>query len=194
MAYRQIFAGLDIETTGSDIDAGHGLIQVGIKTEDQFEFVMDVNPLPCEIDPKAMTIHKIPMERIQAAPTPEVVDARLEAAFADHYGSERVRLIAVGWNVGSFDMPFIKKYLPVSFGRFSYRSVDLNSPLFTIDQARKGLKSIDRFDDIKQKSKRYAAGILAAKGVAEAWHDALYDAKAGMLAWKYIQGKMTVVD
>lgn len=192
---REVYCGLDSETTGTEVDKGHGLIQIGIHAEDGFAFVSDVDPGPeVVIDDEAMGINKFTPERIMCAPNAEYVDSLLEAAIVERYGQDRFRFIAVGWNVGSFDLPFVKKYLPRLYKRLSYRTVDLNAVTFTIDRARRGMKGVLRYDGLKKNAKEYAVSVLCAKGIAENWHDAYYDARAGMLAWEYLQKKVMVTD
>ena len=59
-------------------------------------------------DPKAMEVHGIPESEIHAAPRAAEVDSRLHDWCLEHGASEDKRaLIAVGWNVGAFDMPFV---------------------------------------------------------------------------------------
>jgi len=191
---REIFAGVDIETTGTKVGK-HGLIQIGISTEDKFEFVSDVNPGAVQIEEEAMGINGFTPERIAKAPSTEAVAQNLFNALQEWYGGERVRIIAVGWNVGSFDLPFIDLAFPeITSKFFSYRTCDLNAVCFTLDRARKGLKGVMRYDGLKKDAKRYAEEVLAAKGVGAQWHDALYDAKAGMLAWERLRQKVMVND
>ncbi len=191
---REIFAGVDIETTGTKVDR-HGLIQIGIATEDGFEFVSDVDPGSVEIEEEAMQVNGFTMARLAVAPNTSSVALNLFTALREWYSGERVRIIAVGWNVGSFDMPFIQRAFPaVTEKFFSYRTCDLNAVCFTLDRARKGIKGVLRYDGLKKDAKRHAEEVLTAKGVAAQWHDALYDAKAAMVAWERLRQKVMVND
>lgn len=191
---RSIFAGIDIETSGTEYTK-HAVIQIGIVTEDGFEFVSDVRPEgEYEWQEEARAVNGFSNERVDAAPTQSLVDLNLSTAVNEFYGSEQTRLIAVGFNVGTFDLPFIIKSFPLFQKRLSYRAVDLNSVLFTIDRARRGMKGVFRYDGLKKRAKEFAAERLATKGEETNWHDALFDAKAGLLAWEYLRGKVMVTD
>lgn len=190
---RHIYAGIDIETSNTDYRTG-GVLQIGIKSEDGFEFVSDCNPGVVEFEAEALAVNGFTMERVDAAQPVGVVDVNLQAALREFYGAEQVRMVAVGFNVGTFDLPFIIKGFPLFQKYLSYRAVDLNSVLFTLDRARRGVNGVMRYDGLKKAAKAQAAEVLAAKGTAANWHDALYDAKAGLLAWKYLCEKVRLTD
>jgi hypothetical protein len=88
--------------------------------------------------------------------------------------SDKVGLIAVGWNVCGFDLPYVRHYLPRLGSFISRRSVDLNAVCFTFAGGAGG-----RWKRLKRRSKRYAEERL---GRAE-WHDAA----AALLAWEYFK-------
>jgi hypothetical protein len=55
------------------------------------------------------------------------------------FGKDQVQ--ALGWNVGGFDLVFLRKYLPKTWGQFSYRTVDLTTmvhvaSVFTFSDAK----------------------------------------------------------
>lgn len=131
-------------------------------------------------DPQAAEVHKIPKSRVEAAPRSFDVDAELYEFLLTVGGAKGQRiLIPVGWNVGSFDMPFVRDCLPRSASLISRRYVDLNSVCFTLG----GSKSWQVF---KKASKEHASLCLSQDGYEPAWHDALYDAQAAMLSWAYL--------
>jgi len=174
------FVGLDIETTGSDINSNHGLIQIGVDFGAGARFVSDVKPhVGAAIDwEEAMTVNKFTIERLEAAPDRLAVDLQLHTWLAKQ-GAEKRRLIPVGWNVAGFDMPFVRRYLPSAATMFSYRSVDLNAICFTMSGSK------HPFEEWKRQAKKIAADAIAAEDdrFEPAWHDALYDARAALHSW-----------
>jgi len=91
---------------------------------------------------------------------------------------QRHGLIAVGWNVGSFDMPAVRRDLPRTGSVISYRSVDLNSLVFAL------VDSDNQYDKIKEKAKDYARRTMGQ------WkeHTAGGDAVASLLSFDYLRG------
>lgn len=166
------FAGVDIETTGSDIDAGAGICQIGVFLGDD-SFVCDIKPHNgALVTEEALLVNGFTHERFAAGSDASLVDRNLYDWLIDHDVKGRT-LIAIGWNVASFDLRFIKKFLPMSFSLFSYRTIDLNAVCFTMDP-------VNGVDKLKKKVKSYAAASITSD---ENWHDALYDAKAALFAW-----------
>ena len=88
----------------------------------------------------------------------------------------------VGWNVGSFDVPFVRKHLPGVASVLSYQSADLNAACFIISEAQ-GIS----YKGLKARAKEYAAEMALKDGLDEAWHDAGYDALASLYAWEYLK-------
>lgn len=187
------YVGLDIETTGSDVNK-HGLIQIGVFVSKQDSsmtgelFVSDVRPWPwVEHDEQATAVHRISRERQFVAPPSEVVDVRLCEWLTRHdigvgKGSHAVH--PVGFNVGSFDMPFVRKFLPHAFERFSYRCVDLNTLLFGMHEA---FGDAFDFTTMKKRAKNAAEKYLSTQhGLSPMWHDAGYDAAASYYAWRFL--------
>ena len=176
------FLGLDIETTGLNI-AKHGLIQIGVyEPVSAALFVSDVLPWDgVEHDPEAAKNHGITRERQERASTSFDVDVTLEHWLAmksiGHMDGH-----AVGFNVGSFDMPFVCKFLPKAAERLSYRTVDINAVAFSIADAY----DQPGFSVLKERAKRSAEATLEMQGRKPQWHDAGYDAAASYYAWRYL--------
>lgn len=103
--------GLDIETTGTDINKNHRLIQIGIVLPDGEKISYDVQPVGnMLIDADAMAVNGFDIKRMGAAEKTHVVDDQIAANLRSKYKAGD--LTPVGWNVGGFDMCFIKKELP----------------------------------------------------------------------------------
>ena len=199
------YVGLDGEMTGSGSRdrkriafKEYQLIQIGLATMDAepltkyhsglvFKpetlrtFTSDIGYDEWNSQPQAMEVNKFTSERIKAGPPQETVD-RDASIFLDERFGEGVRdLHAVGWNVGSFDMPFVREYLPWIADRFSYRSVDLNSILFSV------VDTDDQYKELKRKAKSGAEIILRQMGIQKNFHDAGYDAANALIAFKLLR-------
>ncbi len=172
------FAGLDIETTGLDAYGGHRLIQIGIVLPDGEKICHDVLPMgEMTIDPGAMEVNKFTIERIQAGTPNDELDETLSRYLSDkHYTPNE--LTPVGWNVGGFDMVFIKKELPKTSKFFSYRALDLTG-VAIMHELRTGRS-------YKELKEEFHARIAEKLG-RDKRHDALYDAEAALEAMKMFQ-------
>lgn len=176
------FVGLDIETTGSGGPDEFKLIQIGVAIRDGPLFCQDVGwDPPWNETLEAQAVHGISPERIIAAPRSWQVDGMLISFLNTTIEGTVGRLVPVGWNVGSFDMPFVRAQLPQSAKRFGYRAVDLNSVCYTIAI----LIGIDP-KALKKGAKVYSRFWIT----EEAPHNAGYDARAALYEWDYMMNKV----
>jgi DNA polymerase III epsilon subunit-like protein len=168
--------GLDIETTGSDPKV-HSLIQVGLASGLGEWMSCDVRPYSASyvVEEEAMKVNGFTVERVEAGFPQEQADEMCSEWLAKRFGDER--LIPVGWSVGTFDMPFIRKTLPLTAAHFGHRSCDLNAVLFAKTFST-GWKVKGSFDQLKRGTKERVAELLG----WEHWHDAGYDALASLAA------------
>jgi DNA polymerase III epsilon subunit-like protein len=184
------YVGFDLETTGSDSDT-HQIIQVAVCPDgnqyvlatllDEFTFSSDVGiaNTAAVLNPKAMSINGFTLERLLAGPRREEVDKKLLAYLKTLEGAGgEYRIVCVGFNVGLFDVNFIKKHLPLSGERLSYQTVDLNAILFTLEHAGRGT-----FRELKDWAKGEARAELSRCGIPPNEHDALYDARLALTCW-----------
>lgn len=185
------FIGLDLETSGVEHGV-HRTIQVGVCTgmEDTYTDLLDWGPgIPW--DDEAEKVHGIPRDALeQAGQLPGDVDYALHKWLS--LRGKQKDMIAVGWNVGSFDLPFIFRDLPLTHSYLSRRSVDLNSLCFSLEQSTRilGAKTPGySWETWKKRSKQYAQKVLSGNGESS-WHDALYDAKASLLAFYWLSERM----
>lgn len=177
-----VFLGLDIESTSSASPPDAQLIQVGAKVEGHSAlFTMDVGHDQFTFTEEARKANGFTDERVRAAMRPPFVDASFEAWLKEQgVGSDcGTRGVAVGWNVGGFDIPFVRYYLPQSFKRLSYQTVDLNTLCFSIAKVR-GIP----FHTIKTQAKEYSDTTQA--GFTTHRHDAGYDAAAALYEWEFL--------
>lgn len=206
------FIGLDLETSGTDHDES-APIQLGLAWLDErgdahdfSSYVGGWNWIEPEHlysghrgfndfvwNPESAQIHRIPKTDLVRAPRRLQVDQEAQE-WLDGLDLGDFKYIPVGWNVASFDMPFVKKHFPHLSKRFQYRAVDLNSLVFTIDQMNlyKPTGGRWKFSTIKRVVKERAA-IRTELEITDTigWHDAGFDALAGLYAWDEAQKIIT---
>ena len=138
-----------------------------------------------------MAVHGIPVETIFKAPRAPEVDERLHAwCLARGASAERRSVVAVGFNVGAFDLPFVRDALPKTTALLSRRTVDLNAVCFTLGDALLLGGSRPKWSTWKRLAKDAAQAELTALGVAPQWHDAGYDALAALVSWRWFREKV----
>lgn len=176
------FIGLDIETSGTDVNV-HSLLQIGVyDSVSKDTFVADVRPPSDAVfHPEAMAVNGISQDRMQKAYLPGRIDEMLYEWLAVR-GLIGNHVHVIGFNVGSFDMLFVRKTFLVVGAKLSYRTVDLNSILFALDQA-----GVGDFDSLKHEAKAYGARHVTGPVGARGWHDAGFDAVASYFAWVYLK-------
>jgi len=202
----EVFLGLDGEMTGNKSPANYQLIQIGVFLPRNLYsgsspdlrtqlFVSDVGYETWNEMEEAMEVNGFTADRIRAGKRPEDVDQDL-VVWLEDWGIERKKAVPIGWNVGSFDMPYVRYYLPESSKYFSYRTVDLNSVCFTLARA-----SHFSWTALKSASKRHAEDVMGKGtmprrtgivGESVSWHDAGYDAEASYVAWDYLSSLITL--
>lgn len=179
------YIGLDGEMSGIDINNGHKLIQIGLAKMVDGEMTSTsslLNPGKMSWSEEAESVHLFSRDRIKKeGREPKSVDHEL----ADWVSlkPDRQRTIAVGFNVGSFDMPFVSQTLPVLKSRMSRRSVDLNSILFAMSDSDR------EFQKFKKASKNYAIEKMDGmfEGFKDRQHDAEYDAVMALYCFEYLR-------
>lgn len=168
-----ILAGLDIETTGTDYNKGHRLIQIGIAFRDGLKIAYDVQPTgDIMIQQEAMDVNRFTLERIGSAPFTARVDDAISNKLANT-GLKEGDITPVGWNVGGFDMGFVKRELPKTAAFFSYRTLDLTGVAIIYE-----LTTGKPYKDLKQELHQKIVERLG----RDKRHDALYDAEAALEA------------
>lgn len=176
-------AGLDLETTGLSLE--HQVVQVGVALPGlgglsrPAVFARDIG-WPIEtlsIDRGALEINRFTIERITAGERASSVDATL-AAWLRVQGVKDHELVALGWNVGAFDLPRFQRTLPHSARFFHpYRAVDLNSLCYFV-----GLHLEEDPAAVKSACREY----VARNRMPAAWHDAGYDAAGALLVLQWL--------
>lgn len=179
------YIGIDGEMSGTDIDAGHKLIQIGMAKYVDSRVVsigVMLNPGEMAWSDQAEEVHQFSREYIREwGEHPSTVD-NLLADWANPTPHKR-DFVMVGFNVGSFDRPFIKQQLPITYGKFSRRSVDLNSVIFSMSDTNSA------FERIKGRAKDYAIEKMDGMfdGFKDRQHDAEYDAVMSLYCFEYLR-------
>lgn len=180
------YIGLDGEMSSSNIHTGGKLIQIGMAriVKGSIETIgILLNPgKDMEWSEEAQAVHRFTKENLASnGLMPDSVDWDL-AQWASA-NSIKKDTIAVGFNVGSFDMPFLEQSLPELRSKFSRRSVDLNSVIFAMANTDREVQKI------KQASKKYAREKMQGlfSGFKDREHDAEYDAAMALYCFEYLR-------
>lgn len=178
--------GLDFETSGSDIDAGAVPIQIGIAfrpNPDEDLVVLDRyiggwnwKDGSATWDKESEEVHGIPKEMLNDAPPAWKIDIALANELLGFIGP-RMWNLPVGWNVGGFDMPFVRRYFPNLSRILSYRSVDLTPLVIALSGGHEGT-----YKEVKKQAKTWAANQIG----GYQWHDAGFDAEAALHAYQWL--------
>jgi DNA polymerase III epsilon subunit-like protein len=185
---KYLFIGLDIESSGTNLNQGARVIQVGYAYNEDGAYwtgESGVNPLEFAWSAEAQAVHNITLEEVNTFPEATEVDKKFSSEFID-FRNQEVTLIAVGFNVGSFDLPFIRESLPIFSKNFSHRVVDLNSLIFAL---AKSSGSSSNFESIKSELKNKAEKIIATILPDKHAHSAGYDALEAIIIFELITSK-----
>lgn len=191
-----LFFGLDGEMSAADVSSGGRLIQIGLavhtnrkgeENDTPPSFGSLINPGPCEWNERAAVVHGFTREEIERAPSAETVDS-LCIEWLTKHGLNRARSgIAVGFNVGSFDLPHLSTVLPGTALLFSRRTVDLNAICFTLEGKRHE-GGTPTWSGWKRMASTYAQRAIAERGLSiDMAHDAEYDALLHLFAWRFLK-------
>lgn len=200
--------GLDGEMSGANIDDGHQLIQIGVACDTTPDGTrLDTPDLFCSLigwdeqqlvwSDRAAKVHNIPREAVLAAPRAPEVDAALYNWLTAHGANpdSRMDITLTGYNVGAFDMPFVRAALPRSATMWSRRWADLNGPcLLFASAAPQLLGSQGSFATWKKKFTRAGLDLVASIGREEKEHDAGTDALIALGAWRAMEDTLSQLD
>ena len=193
---------LDIETSGTDPEK-HALLSIGcVRLSDLESFYAEVIHKELLVSPESFRVHGLDIRNIDGRDStggalPEIPNPgkRLSVEQTDqelfnwlksdkfYREGKKYTLIPMGMNVGSFDMQFVRKWLPKTFALFGYRSIDLNSLIF-LDSVR----SETDFYTLKKAAKALGRSYALAKCPEEyrQAHNALYDAFSNVGVFTYV--------
>jgi hypothetical protein len=175
---------LDIESSGTDATTD-ALLSIGcVRLSDMQPFYAEIRHEKLFVTPEAMRVNGVDITKVDdgARSTPPEVDDQLSTWLREssYYDGKRYRGIPMGLNVGTFDMRFVQKWLPITFRQFGYRSLDLNALIFA-EAIRQGTG----FDRLKKQAKEAGAKLADHYAPDRKAHDALWDAYSniGMFSW-----------
>lgn len=184
-----IYIGLDCETSSRSLSSGGKLIQFGISFYSSdggfYTFSDYVRNEEMAWDSEAELIHGISYDYLADKRSAVDVDNDLYTIIKD-IKSSNYNLVAVGYNVGSFDLPFFNEAFPLSMSLFSHRVVDLNSLCFLLDSVYSDPKGLTHSWS-KPYLKDYAHSYMLSSGVNLQAHDAGYDAAEAIISLGFIQ-------
>lgn len=184
-----IYVGLDCETSSDRFDTAKP-IQIGatiykngeLKTFGSFirhDFEDDWSS-------EAYKIHKIDPLTLKKAPEAKYVDLELlEWLNVNLDYPDDESLIAVGWNVNSFDFHFLKPAFKKSLSLFSRRVVELNSLIFYLSGTQ--ASNFQGFDQIKDSAKNVSRDIMKTHKIVGNDHDAVYDSALGLVVFSQLR-------
>ena len=195
-----LLIGLDGEMSDSEMDKGAVLIQIGVCDEygNTFESLIGQEAGWYKTE-QASAVHNIPDEDVIDADRADQVDRRLYRWLQDRLEDACARgestglrpFVPVGWNVGGFDMPFVRATLPLSSALISRRSLDLNALCYSFEDARVTYQG-ERcsFSKWRRLANDYV-GLSLGEGD---WHNALFDARAALEAYVFLTGPFAFAD
>lgn len=181
---------LDLETSG--IEPGkHQTIAIGaVKIDVDGRSINDANSFYAQLEwdslcvsPAAMRINKLNIVDPPGRNAPFVERSLPAQEAMDEFSKwlGESKIIALGKNVGSFDLPMLKACWGDKSSRpwpFSYRSIDLNSLFFTQAQITGRL-----FEDVRKEVTDRAWDAVDKKHAFKKEHHALADAIWNVFAW-----------
>ena len=188
--------GLDGEMSAADTAAGGRLIQIGLavhttpdgtEAERPATFSSLINPGDITWDARAAAVHGYTLADVLTAPLASGVDDAVVTWLAQHGLDRERRGIAIGFNVGAFDIPHLTLVLPRTARLFARRTIDLNALCFTLDGvAHQGTPA--SWSGWKRMATTYAERVIAANAAHDlAAHDAGYDALLHLHAWRFLR-------
>lgn len=197
-----IFIGLDGEMSSSELHLGGKLIQIGAWEPEAGAFTSDlgwpaVSHDPCpgtdtaHVTDIALEVNRFTPDRITSGPDPADVDTRLASWLRDAGAPTKHRgVVSIGFNVGAFDLPFVKAHLPQTATLLSRRTVDLNAVVFTMAGTLTYSGGTPGGPGWKRLAKRAGRLYCEEHEVPGGDHDAGYDAAMAYGAWQFLRQAM----
>ena len=168
--------GLDLETSSTDQHNGV-ILSIGLYDPSgnnwggrhYYTEIRYTEPIP--ISAESMRVNRLKTTLLDNPNLPTLQEAENEAIYwINKINSKPYSYIPVGFNVGTFDMAWIKVHMPELHKKFGYRSVDLNSLMIAEAVNRKShLLELKKW--YKKKTESSALRICQ-----DGAHNALFDA------------------
>jgi oligoribonuclease (3'-5' exoribonuclease) len=165
---------LDLETSGTD-PSRHSILSIGIVIslnglEDYQSFYREIKYGELLVAPEAIAINGLEFaDQTDRIPLAQVDEEAV--IFIKKYYQKDFKPMAIGLNIGVFDLQFIQRHMPFLANRISHRSVDLNSLIYVL--AEKHSRDVK---EMKQElsDRAFQNTVQLALGVDK--HNALFDA------------------
>jgi hypothetical protein len=180
------FAGLDGEMTGPRV-FWHKLFEIAIALENGAVFSSRIGWADFEFDPEALHAVGVAADSIREGPSAAEVDTAA-AEWLRGQGVEHHSLVAVGWGVTTFDLPFVAVTLPSVMRFLHHHSIELNALCYTLGGNKPYMG--ERPGTATWKSMAKVAAEVALElglGLRPEWHSAEYDARAALASWQWIR-------
>jgi len=182
--------GADCETSGTTEE--HQMLSWGMYINNTTYKHWNIAHSNVFLSPSAMRVNKMKAQDLDKGVSTNVFSQELLAWINDNLGqfdkhNSVNKVVIVGFNVGSFDRPFLKRTVQGrTINKFSHYTIDLNAILM-------GLLGQERAEVAKQALKKEARSMMSIQDpeiVELGAHNALYDAaEAHHILWllnKYI--------
>lgn len=182
-----MLVGLDCETSGSFVSQ-HSLVQIGIFLPGGARFFSYVGWEDFEADPESLEVIGMTECEIRNAPRAEQVEREL-IAWCESQAVGHRELVAVGWGVSTFDLPFVAKTFPAFKKQYmSHRTAELNAICYALADVKTYHDELRDFEFWKRSAKKAAEfQAAAAMGIEASWHNAGYDAVTALLAFEWLR-------
>lgn len=186
---------LDLETSGANLADGVTILSIGMEHLATGEtYYQEIKHDLLMVEPRASRVHGLDMNSLDLPEAEFAFTASLAAAEEVHTPNRRIhmgacdlaarewlqqfsekpgKLLALGWNIAGFDMPFVRKYLSKTNAWFSRRTIDMNALCFFFDVA--GNQPLLE-----------AKALLKKQCKNQYTHNALADAKAAAEGFRYL--------
>lgn len=176
---------LDIETSTSDLDGQ--ILSIGVVRFDNGENrYIEIRHEKLVVSPESMAVNRFNVTTLNDNKKYylHLADPLLQAFLTQYeegtqiivHGAatsniiKEVKFIPMGFNVGSFDMSFVRKYLPMTAEKLGYRSIDLNALIFA-----EAYKTGKNFYNLKRSYKKSAFDCAKKHASELEPHHALFD-------------------
>jgi hypothetical protein len=184
-----LLVGVDGEMSGTD-PAVHRLLQIGVAVRPEQSIALRIGwPEGCAYEEAALRAIGWPVTELARGESAAKVDRHL-LAWADAEGLGEHSVIAVGWGVSTFDLPFITGSLPGFSGLLHHHCIELNAVCYALaDMVVVAARRLS-FEELRKAAKAAAQQRLSRSGIAPHWHDAGYDAQAALAAWEWLRDQL----
>lgn len=187
------FIGVDGEMSHDDVSAGGALLQLGVAVRgvdgvmQHFDTVMRPGG-EYAWDDVAASVHGFTREQVDSWDVSVGEADKMLYDWLVGVGckpSKRSDNVAVGFSVGSFDMPFVKRFLPDTFSLFTRRFLDLNALVYML-----AVKTGEEFLSVKT---HVMDEVVERIGYNKA-HDAGWDAIMSVVFMEVVEERLKVSD